>query len=315
MGKRTKKEKRRLREERRAAQRRAERRRNLVTLGIVAGIVVIGGALVWASVDREPDPAEDIDVEEPEDGSESDGEGDDQSGEDGEDGEDGDGTDGGDGADGGEGTGGAGEEETSELSDREVACGAEAPAEAGGERPTYDEPGTVLDGVEEATARMATSCGEVVLDLDVERAPQASNSFAFLAREGFFDGLEFFRVRQGLDMVQGGSGNGEGTWDVGYTLPAELEAAEADGYPPGAVALAVPEGEPDGGGSQFFVVYGDRFMDAVLSGALPREHPRFATVVEGLDVVQRIGEIEVGGPGGDTPLERVYIESVEIEAA
>lgn len=172
----------------------------------------------------------------------------------------------------------------------------------------------MLDGIDEAVARITTSCGEVVLDLDVQRAPRAANSFAFLTQQGFFDGLEFFRSRPGMDMVQSGAGDNSGTWNVGYTLPAELEAAEQDGYPPGAVALAVPEGEPAGGGSQFFVVYGDRFMDAVISGGVDRTYPRFATVTEGLDVIRRIGEIDVVESGGEQrPAQRVYIESAQIE--
>lgn len=300
MGKKTKKEKRRLREERREAERRAERRRNLITVGIVAGIVLLGGMLVWASLRDDSDPLDDFDqdelpeelrdeLEQDQDGPLDDDEAPDE--------------------------GGADDDETGDLPERGVACDGDEPAAAGDERPTYDEPDTVLRDVDEAMARMVTSCGEVVVALDVDRAPQAANSFAFLAQEGFFDGLEFFRIRKGLEMVQSGAGDGQGTWDVGYTLPPELEAAEAEGYPPGAVALAVPEGEPDAAGSQFFIVYGDAFMDAVASGALPREFPRFATVTDGLDVVERIGEIELGGPGGDTPLERVYIESVEIEAA
>lgn len=313
MGKKTNKERRRLREERQAAQRRAERRRNLITLGLVAGIVVLGGVLVWVSVE-EPSPSQGV----------QDGAG---QGQNGDPDSTGGGTDGGqsgqegpgDGdqpADGGEGSGpGSDGPATSSVEDREVACGATVPDSAGEDKATFDEPQQVLDGAEDPRARLVTSCGEVVLDLDVQRAPRAANSFAFLAQQGFFDGLRFFRSRPGMDMVQSGAGDNRATWDVGYTLPAELEAAEQDGYPPGSVALAVPEGQPAGGGSQFFIVYGDQFMDAVTAGGLERQYPRFARVTEGLDVVRRIGDLEVEESGGDQrPVQRVYIESVEIEA-
>lgn len=300
MAKKTKQDKRRQRQERQAAQRRAERRRNMVTIGIVAGIMVIGGVLVWASLDGESDPDTDTeapaepddaeDAEEPGDGSDDGGADDDPGGE-------------GDGETGAEG------------GPRPIACDAQEPPAADEDKPMFDEPGEALAGAETAQAHMRTSCGEIVLNLDLERAPEISNSFAFLAEEGFYDGLEFFRSRSGLDMIQSGSGNNTSTWDVGYTLPAELAAAEDDGYPPGSVALAVPEGAPDEGGSQFFIVYGEAFMDAVTAGALPSEYPRFATVTEGLDVVERIGDIEVEGPNNDRPTQRVYIESVEIEAA
>lgn len=298
MAKKTKQDKRRQRQERQEAQRRAERRRNMVTIGIVAGIMVIGGVLVWASLEGESEPGSDTeDPAEPDDADESGGD------------SDGGGSDDGD-------PGGEGAEETgAEGEPRPIACDAREPPAADEDKPTFDEPGEVLAGVETAQAHMMTSCGEIVLDLDLERAPEISNSFAFLAEEGFYDGLEFFRSRSGLDMIQSGSGDNTSTWDVGYTLPAELAAAEDDGYPPGTVGLAVPEGAPDEGGSQFFIVYGEAFMDAIAAGALPSEYPRFATVTEGLDVVERIGDIEVEGPNNDRPAQRVYIESVEIEAA
>jgi peptidyl-prolyl cis-trans isomerase B (cyclophilin B) len=301
MGKRTKQEKRRRRKERQEAERRAERKRNLITVGIVAAVVLVGGVLVWASLAEEQTAGDFEDLQEPGDGTggESDG------------GE----SDGGE-SDGGESDGEDGEPgegETSEVDDRPVACGGEEPPAAGEDKPTFGEPGEVLAGLDDARARMATSCGEIVLDLDLERAPEAANSFAFLAEEGFYAGLEFHRSRPGLEVVQSGAGDNTGSWQVGYQLPAELEAAEEAGYPPGAVALAVPEGDPGAGGSQFFIVYGEAFMDAIAAGALSREYPRFATVADGLAVVQRIGEIDVGGPGGDRPMERVYIESVEIE--
>lgn len=309
MGKRTKQEKRRRRRERQEAERRAERKRNLITAGIVAGVVLVGGVLVWVSLAEEDTPAG---LEEP-DGGAGDGGGGDGGAGDGGAGDDGAGDEGGAGDDGADG--GAGDDETGAADDRPVACDGEVPPEVGEDKPTFDEPDEVLAGLDAARARMVTSCGEIVLDLDLERAPEASNSFAFLAEEGFYTGLEFHRSRPGLDVVQSGAGDNRGSWQIGYQLPAELKAAEEDGYPPGSVALAVPEGDPEGGGSQFFIVYGEAFMDAVAAGALSREYPRFATVADGLDVVERIGEIEVGGPGGDRPVERVYIESVQIEAA
>lgn len=322
MGKKTNKERRRLREERQAAQRRAERRRNLVTLGLVVGIMAVGGVLVWISLEPEAQPQPN--VEDGQDGgSDADdgqsGADDDQSGEAEPDGADEGGQSGGNGAGGtgpGGTTSGTGGQQEVATDDREVACGASVPDSAAEDKPTFEQPEQVLEGVEDPRARLVTSCGEVVLDLDVERAPQAANSFAFLAQQGFFEGLRFFRSRPGMGMVQTGAGDDRGTWDIGYTLAGELQAAQEDGYPPGAVALAVPEADPDGGGSQFFIVYGEQFMDAVIAGGLERIYPRFATVTEGLDVVRRIGGIDVVESGDQhRPAQQVFIESVEIEPA
>jgi peptidyl-prolyl cis-trans isomerase B (cyclophilin B) len=191
------------------------------------------------------------------------------------------------------------------LADRPVACGADAPAQAGEEKPTFDAPEQVLEDGVDYQAVVETSCGTVVLDLDAERAPETVNSFVFLAQQGFFDGLEIFRNASGIGALQTGSGTNSAAFSVGYTIDDELGWAEEDGYPPGAVAMA--NAGPDTAGSQFFFVYNELF-DAAF--AEQRAYARFATLVEGLDVLETIGDIPVEG---ETPTELVYMERVTIQ--
>src|ERR1043166_7600 len=88
---------------------------------------------------------------------------------------------------------------------------------------------------EEITAVVATSCGIFKIALDTTRAPKTSNSFAYLAEEGFYDDLTFHRVAPGFG-IQGGDPLGTGTGGPGYSVdekpPANLS------YTKGTVAMA-----------------------------------------------------------------------------
>lgn len=264
---------------RREAARRAERRRNLISLAVVGGVVVVGGALIALSVtqDRqaEQEAAEEIEALQSEAAAEAE-----------------------------------------RIANREVACGAEVPAAAAasaeGATPsatptTFPSPGDVLeDGVDYA-AQIETSCGTVRIDLAEQEAPETVNSFVSLTRQGFYDGLEIFRNATTIGALQTGSGTNTANFDIGYTIADELGLAEEEGYPPGAVAMA--NAGPGTAGSQFFFVYNDLFDEAFAEN---RTFTRFATVTEGLDVLEQIGDIATIGPGGETPEELVYMESVEI---
>lgn len=299
-GKQSKKERKAQREAERERLRKAERQRTLMTVIVVVIIVAIGGVLVYVSLeDPGPDLAEleeqlaelrdatedPADATEPDEDPEADPT-----------------------ADADE----ASEQPTdpADAGERPVACGAELPASADSAKPTFDAPEQVVEEGVDYRAVIETSCGRVVIDLGADRAPETVNSFVFLATEGFFDGLEIFRNATGISALQTGSGTNEATWQIGYSLPDELTWAEEEGYPPGAVAMA--NSGPDTSGSQFFFVYGDGFANAVRAGGLAPTFTRFGTVVEGLDVLQRVGEIPTGGERGETPQERVFMESVEI---
>lgn len=257
----------------REAARRAERRRALVTAGIVTAVVVVGGALIGFTIVQERNAAAAQERELAEQASEAAREA---------------------------------SEAAEQIASRDVACGAEAPEAAGEDKPTFDEPEDVTrDGVD-YQAVVTTSCGEVTIDLAEQLAPETVNSFAFLAQQDFFRGLEIFRNAASIGALQTGSGTNEADWQIGYTLPDELAFAEEEGYPAGAVAMA--NAGPDTSGSQFFFVYNDRF-------GLDPAYTRFATVTSGLDVLERIGAIETIGPAGETPGEVVYIEDVTITRA
>ena len=161
---------------------------------------------------------------------------------------------------------------------------------------------TVKPG-EKLTAAVKTSCGTFEIALDTKVAPKTTNSFAYLAREGFYDGLDFNRIVPGL-IVQGGDPTGTGTGNAGYTI-AEPPPADTK-YTKGVVAMARTFSEPSGqSGSQFFVV-------TSLEAGYPPEYALLGEVSKNYPVVKRISEL-IGPKTGEEPKIPVLIEEVKIE--
>jgi cyclophilin family peptidyl-prolyl cis-trans isomerase len=159
---------------------------------------------------------------------------------------------------------------------------------------------TVKKG-EELTAVVETSCGTFDIALASQEAPKTVNSFVFLSEEGFYDGLDFHRIVPEF-VIQGGDPLGNGSGGPGYSVvekpPASLK------YTKGVVAMAKGSTDPAGSsGSQFFVVTG-------AEAGLPPEYALVGNVSEGMDVVERIGELPVKG---EEPKQTVLIEHIEIE--
>lgn len=183
--------------------------------------------------------------------------------------------------------------------DGEIECTTEEPDPPPSPE-TYDAPPELMiDESLDYTATLATSCGDIVIALDAEAAPNTVNNFVFLSEEGFYDGLTFHRVVPGF-VIQGGDPAGDGTGGPGYEFGDELPEG---GYPQGSVAMA--NSGPDTNGSQFFIVTGD-------ASALPNAFSRFGEVTEGLEVAEAIQAL--GDPATELPQQPVYIYDVEIEA-
>ena len=142
----------------------------------------------------------------------------------------------------------------------------------------------------EATVR--TEKGDIVIDLNAERAPLAVNSFVFLARQGWFDGTTFHRVLPGF-LAQGGDPSGTGSGGPGYYFRNEVYT-DLVFDKPGVVAMA--NSGPDTNGSQFFITFAPY---PELDGS----YTIFGQVVKGMEVVEsltpRDPQITAGLPPGD----------------
>jgi len=161
-------------------------------------------------------------------------------------------------------------------------------------------PQTVKKG-EELTAVVQTSCGTFEIALDTTRAPKTTNSFAYLAEQGFYDDLTFHRIAPGF-VIQGGDPLGTGVGGPGYSVdekpPANLS------YTKGTVAMAKSSAEPPGrSGSQFYVV-------TAPDAGLPPEYALIGKVDEGYDVVAKIDKL---GTPAEKPKQTVLIEKMTIE--
>jgi peptidylprolyl isomerase len=127
-----------------------------------------------------------------------------------------------------------------------------------------------------ATVKMAKG-GEFTIQLFPDKAPITVNSFVFLARQGYFDGVTFHRVLEGF-MAQGGDPTGTGDGGPGYQFANENSSGTFDKA--GVVAMA--NAGPGTNGSQFFITFG---ATPQLSGA---DYTIFGQVTSGMDVVNAI---------------------------
>jgi len=155
---------------------------------------------------------------------------------------------------------------------------------------TYPGPQQVVDPSKSYTAVIRTTKGEIRVRLYADKAPLAVNSFVFLAREGFYDGLLIHIVRKDPAYAFAQTGDPtcradgalvcSGAGGPGYTLPLERNDLT---HRRGAVALAPIAGGTDLSGSQFYILLGDQ----------PRLDGRdtvFGEVVAGMDVVEALTE-------------------------
>ena len=212
--------------------------------------------------------------------------------------------------------------------------------------------GLTLSARRPKTVRLETTEGVIRIALS-DRTPQHRDNFIKLVREGYFDGLLFHRVIRDF-MIQGGDpdsrmkpqGHPEdakafpphdkplGNGGPGYTLPSEIDFP-ALYHRRGAVAAA-REGdafnpERRSSGSQFYIVYGERWSKERLAqqgfGAnrrmrrtyrkqggtpwLDGAYSVFGQVVSGMEVVERIQQYQ--GDKFARPLKDVVILRAVVE--
>lgn len=174
------------------------------------------------------------------------------------------------------------------------------------------ETGPLTDGL---YAHVTTNMGEMVLQLDYERAPVTCANFMFLA-EGtkawrdpkekklvnrpLYDGTKFHRVKNGF-MIQGGDPLGTGAGGPGYEFKDEFHP-DLKFDKPGVLAMA--NNGKHTNGSQFFITLSKQEK-------LDGEHSIFGKIVRGQDVLVKIGAVETDAT--ERPETPVVMEKVTIE--
>lgn len=178
----------------------------------------------------------------------------------------------------------------------------------------------------ESLVEMTTSEGTIKIKLFPELAPKAVENFMTHAKDGYYDGLTFHRVIKDF-MIQGGDPKGDGTggesiWGEGF----ETEVSNQLYNIRGALSMARSQ-DPNSNGSQFFIVqnsddvhdgllkddYPRAIIDAYKKGGYPSldgQYTVFGQVIEGMDVVDKIAQVETDS--NDKPATDVKIESIKV---
>jgi cyclophilin family peptidyl-prolyl cis-trans isomerase len=134
-----------------------------------------------------------------------------------------------------------------------------------------------IDPLKQYTATLKTVKGDIVIQLFADKAPLAVNSFIFLARQGWYDGVTFHIVVPGL-MAQTGDPSGTGYGGPGYAFSTE-SSPDLKFDQAGVVGMA--NAGADSNMSQFFITL----------APLPQYNGKltvFGKVISGMDVVQRL---------------------------
>lgn len=157
----------------------------------------------------------------------------------------------------------------------------------------------------EKSVVLHTTMGDITIRL-YDDMPVTAGNFEKLVRSGFYDGTIFHRVIDGF-MIQGGDPTGTGMGGPGYTIPDEFVKGHSNLR--GTISMA-NTGRPNSGGSQFFINLVDNTYLDWDDPRTPSAHPVFGEVVEGLDVVDKIGKVRTDS--SDRPKVPVRIEKAEV---
>ena len=159
--------------------------------------------------------------------------------------------------------------------------------------------------------KLATSMGDIVVQLDAEKSPKTVANFLQYVQSGHYNGTVFHRVIDGF-MIQGG-GMGPDMQDKPTRAPIPLESKNGRSNVRGSLAMARTQ-VPDSATAQFFINVNDNLrLDAANAGD-GNGYAVFGQVVEGMDVVDRIKSVAVGNKSGhqNVPLQAITIKQATL---
>lgn len=151
--------------------------------------------------------------------------------------------------------------------------------------------------------------GTMKVELYPHKAPNTVNNFITLANSNFYDGLTFHRIIKDF-MAQGGCPEGTGTGGPGYSIAGEFKNNGFDAndikHEKGVISMARSR-DMDSTGSQFFIMTAE-------APHLDGDYTAFGRVIEGMDVVDKLNNVETIAPGrNDQPVENVTIKSIKVD--
>ena len=147
--------------------------------------------------------------------------------------------------------------------------------------------------------KMETTMGTIKIKLFTDKAPLTTANIKKLVNQGFYNGLIFHRVIDGF-MIQGGDPTGTGTGGSKEVVPDEFGPGLKHSKP-GILSMA--NRGPNTGTSQFFITL-------AATPWLDGKHAIFGEVIEGMDVVNKIGKVKTGP--NDKPVTDVKMTKVTL---
>jgi peptidyl-prolyl cis-trans isomerase B (cyclophilin B) len=163
-----------------------------------------------------------------------------------------------------------------------------------------------------AHVTIATTVGQMTLELDADKAPKTVENFLAYANSGFYDGTIFHRVINNF-MIQGGGF----TTDMEQKptqAPVDNEANNGLKNERGTIAMARTQ-DPNSATAQFFInVQDNDFLNHTGENMQGWGYTVFGKITQGEDVLDKIRCVQTGSQGGhqDVPTEPIIIESISV---
>ena len=145
-----------------------------------------------------------------------------------------------------------------------------------------------------------TNMGKFKIELFEDTMPLTTKNFIGLVEKGTYNGVIFHRIINGF-MIQGGDPTGTGMGDPNIPRIKD-EFTDNNRNDKGTISMA--NRGPDTGSSQFFI-------NLVNNNYLDTKHPVFGKVVEGMDIVEKIGKVKTDV--ANKPVENVFINKIILE--
>lgn len=161
-------------------------------------------------------------------------------------------------------------------------------------------------GAKNPIAVIDTSMGLIKIELFKDKMPITSDNFIALANDGFYDGMNFYRVSDGF-MIQAGRYYPDGSQNFSPYGNIEFETHQDVQHVDGAISMARGT-ELNSASAEFFICDG---AQPLLDG----QYAAFGVVIEGIEVVRAIADQphDNSNPyGGGKPLEDIIINSITI---
>lgn len=152
---------------------------------------------------------------------------------------------------------------------------------------------------EQTSVLLETNYGNITIAL-YDDMPITAGNFKTLVGKGFYNGIIFHRVIKDF-MIQGGDPQGTGMGGPGYVIKDEFTHKGGNSNKRGTISMA--NAGPNTGGSQFFInLVDNNFLDS--------KHPAFGEVIQGMEVVDKIGKAQTDY--NDRPVKEIKILNAKV---